>query len=283
MAKSGVKNLELIKVEGNKSSLESDLVAVEEPLEIRLNYGPTTKRKQTSLAITMRTPGHDFELVSGFLFNEGIIQSYDQIKEIKYCRELKDPLESENVVIVYLDTAVKINMDRFTRHFYISSSCGVCGKTSIESLGEFECQILNDASRLINVSTIQNLHKRINSQQTLFKHTGGLHAAALFEPGGELIRIREDIGRHNAVDKLIGASLYRQNIPLSDKIILVSGRAGFELVQKSLMAGIPVMVAIGAPSSLALDLARHYNMTLVGFSKEDRFNIYCGSQRFQGL
>jgi len=257
---------------------QPDLLAVEEPLEIRLGFGPAGCREQRSLAVTMRTPGHDLELVLGFLFTEGIIRRYEDVESIHHCADVRHVEEEENVVRVELAAGVVPDMEKLQRNFYVTSSCGVCGKSTIESLHTV-CAALTDDGVRIAAGVIEQLPERLLQHQAVFTHTGGLHAVALFGGGGEVMLVREDVGRHNAFDKVVGASLLQRLLPLSNAVVLVSGRASFELVQKAVVAGIPVLAAVGAPSSLAVDLARHYGLTLLGFVRNGRFNIYCGGQR----
>lgn len=280
MERFGVKPTEIVRVEGNSRKVQPDLLVVEEPLEIRLNFGKPEARRQHSLSITMRTVGHDFELVLGFLFGEGILPNYQAVKSMRYCTEPKTQEEVDNIVIVELDPAVDFNMSALERHFYTTSSCGVCGKSSIEALAQGQCTFLNNDFE-IGTSLIHQLPTIARKQQSVFEHTGGLHAATLFSSSGELLLMREDIGRHNAVDKIVGARLAAPSLQGEHQVLLVSGRAGFELVQKTITAGIPIMAAVGAPSSLAVDLARQFNLTLLGFVRNERFNIYSGSQRIQ--
>ncbi len=272
-----VKPVEITKVTSAGGKLTPDLMAVEEPLEIRLGFGPQGDRIQKSLSVTMRTPGHDYELATGFLFTEGIIDSYDQIESIKYCEDVGRQEEKDNVLRVELKPAVRLNLEKLQRNFYTSSSCGVCGKSSIEAVNVSCQQILDDIQ--LRSKVIHVLSGKLREAQQIFEHTGGLHAVGLFDLDGELLLTREDVGRHNAMDKIIGACLFKKEIPLSKKIMMVSGRASFELVQKSLRAGAPIMAAVGAPSSLAVTLANEMGMTLIGFVRDNTFNIYCGKQR----
>lgn len=260
---------------------KADLLATEEPLEIRIGFGPLGDRQQKSLSVTMRTPGHDFELAIGFLFTEGIIQHLDQIESVKYCQDVGKQEEKGNVVRVELKPEVTIDFEKLQRHFYTSSSCGVCGKSSIESV-KVACQQLLDGFT-ISASLIHQLPDKLRKAQTVFEFTGGLHAVGLFNKTGELILLREDVGRHNALDKAIGAMVLKKQVPLSEYALLVSGRASFELVQKVAVAGIPVLAAVGAPSSLAVALAKESGMTLLGFVRHERFNIYCGDQRITSI
>ncbi len=265
------------------SGVESkpDLLVIEEPLEIRVGFGTINDREQKSLSVTMRTPGHDFELTSGFLFTEGIIHHVNQIESIKYCEDVGKQEEKENIVRVELRPEVKIDFEKLQRHFYTSSSCGVCGKSSIDSV-RITCQKI-DSNFFVSTNVVHQLPGILRKAQRVFEYTGGLHAVGLFSNTGELVLLREDVGRHNALDKVIGAMLFKHEIPLTNYILLVSGRASFELVQKAAVAGIPVLAAVGAPSSLAVDLAKEFGMTLLGFVRDHRFNIYCGEQRITSI
>lgn len=254
----------ILKVEDHSSRPVQDLLAVEEPLEIRL-CGKT-------VSITMRTPGQDSELALGFLFTEGILRSREQVRDIQ---------TASNSVTVLLNGGVDVDFERLERHFYTSSSCGVCGKVSIDALQMQGCPFLPNDSIAVTSQIIHRLPETLRSDQRVFDRTGGLHGAALFDSAGSLLRAREDVGRHNAVDKVIGAEFLAGGLPLSDKLLLVSGRASFELTQKALMAGIPILAAVGAPSSLAVETARRFNMTLLGFVRDGRFNIYSGASRIQ--
>lgn len=255
-----------------------DLVAVEEPLEIRLGFGPADQREQRSLAVTMRTPGHDFELAAGFLFTEGIIHSFSQIENIRYCENLGKQ-EENNVVRVELSSSVAPDFQKLQRNFYTTSSCGVCGKSSIEAV-TIQCTPVT-TKWSVSAHLIQTLPDKLREAQHVFEHTGGLHASGLFDRQGSLALLLEDVGRHNALDKVIGAMLFKEAIPLTDYILVVSGRASFELVQKAAIAGIPVLVAVGAPSSLAVNLAQTSGITLIGFAREERFNIYTHPHRIE--
>ena len=235
-----------------------DVLAVEEPLEIRAN--------DRNISVTMRTPGDDYDLAAGFLFTEGLIGSAEDIESIRHWG-------SPNVVRVALK--VPIDASKLDRHFYTTSSCGVCGKSSIDAV-----RIVSGGQAILPVRISKELIHRLpallQQHQSAFQATGGLHGAAIFTTSGDLLRIREDIGRHNAVDKAIG-SLFREGAaPLSDSILMVSSRASFELVQKAIVAGIPVLASVGAPSTLAVHLAREFNLTLLGFVRDGRFNIYAG-------
>ncbi len=252
------------KIEGASSSNLQDLLPVEEPLEIRLC--------DRTVSITMRTPGRDVELAAGFLFTEGILAGVHQIREVR---------AAKNAVEVVLKPDVEVDFERLERHFYTTSSCGVCGKTSIEALRVQGCPVLPGNAPAVASRVIHDLPAALRQDQAIFDRTGGLHGAALFDASGNLLTVREDVGRHNAVDKVIGAEMLAGRTPLGDRLLLVSGRASFELTQKALMAGIPILAAVGAPSSLAVETARRFNMTLLGFVREGRFNIYSGASRIQ--
>ena len=267
------------KVQGQEVTVASDVLAAEEPLEIRIGYGPVGQREHRTLSITMRTPGHDFELAAGFLLTEGIIRSRQDLQGIIYCPDVEKEDERENVVRAELAPTATPDLPRLERHFYTSSSCGVCGKTSIEAVHAASCPVLPKNAPHVDPAIIHQLPARQRAAQALFEQTGGLHAAALFSPGGKLLLLREDVGRHNALDKVIGAALFQEILPLHNSILLVSGRASFELVQKAAVAGIPVLAAVGAPSSLAVKAAQDFGMTLCGFVRQGRYNVYCGEER----
>jgi FdhD protein len=264
------------KVHGFSIAPQADLLAVEEPLEIRLVSGPNGRRTRTSVSVTMRTPGHDEELAAGFLFTEGILTSPNQVGRLQPCHGPR--AACRNVVNVELRPEVAVDLSRLQRHFYTTSSCGVCGKTSIAAVQVGLRHPLSAGPALLP-EVIHRLPGALREAQAVFDRTGGLHAAALFDADGRLLSLREDVGRHNAVDKLIGTAFLAGETPLGDRVLLVSGRASFELVQKAAAAGIPVLAAVGAPSSLAVDLARDRGMTLLGFVRAGRFNIYCGADR----
>ncbi len=273
--------VKLLKYSNNQPVQElDDLVATEEPLEIRLGFGELNNRQQKSVSVTMRTPTHDFDLALGFLYSEGIIQSYEQVSSIKYCVDAGKQA-TENIVRVELKPTIKVDSKLFQRNFYMTSSCGVCGKASIEAIEAMTCGInVSQSIEKWQVTTaiIYQLLNDMTAAQSAFTYTGGLHAAALFDKLGKILLIREDVGRHNALDKIIGNAL-TQNLPLHDKIILMSSRASFELIQKVMMANIPIIATIGAPSSLAIETAKRFGVTLLGFVKEDRFNVYSGAER----
>ena len=254
----------LQRVRGESVDAGDDVVVIEEPLEIRVAW----EDREKNISVTMRTPGDDFDLAAGFLFTEGLIKSAADIESIRHW-------SSPNVVRVTLARGVRLDASKLDRHFYTTSSCGVCGKTSIDAVRVSTKPIVAPAR--IAASVIHRLPQLLREQQTTFLTTGGLHAAAIFTTEGEPMRTREDIGRHNAVDKAIG-SLFRDGaMPLSNTLLMVSSRASFELAQKAVVAGIPVLAAVGAPSSLAVDLARESGLTLLGFVRDERFNVYAGS------
>jgi len=248
---------------------KEDYLAVEEPLEIRIGDQP--------LSVTMRTPGDDVELAAGFLFTEGLIQRREQIVSLESNRESDEPSRG-NVVRVRIAPECAIDAEKMQRHFFAASSCGICGKASIDSVRSRTLQPPNPAFR-VNPETLLVLPDLLRGSQAVFGRTGGLHAAALVAAKGNLIVVREDIGRHNAVDKVIGWALREDRLPLSDSLLLVSGRGGFEIVQKAIVAGLPVVASVSAPSSLAVKLARELRLTLVGFLRGRRFVIYAGDER----
>lgn len=254
-------------VEGAQVRVKQDLLAAEEPMAIRLN--------DQDVSVTMRTPGNDFELAAGFLLTEGIVRP-DDVAGIRYCVSGKQEF---NVVTVDLRPGAEVRVPQ--RNFYTASSCGICGKASLEAvraqglLPPGPCNVTPDA--------IRRLPAQLRKAQHLFERTGGLHAAALFSEAGELIALREDVGRHNAVDKLVGWALLSSLLPLERHLLMVSGRAGFEIVQKAVAAGIPLVASVSAPSSLAVDLAKEMDLALVGFLRGDRFNVYSAPHRIEGL
>lgn len=273
-----IRELVIDRIGGSERERASDFLAVEEPLEIRLELGEEGSRHRQSISITMRTPGDDFELAAGFLLSEGLVGSREQIRSIRHCG-IPEGARSSNVVLVDLAPAVKVDVGRLQRHFYTTSSCGVCGKGSIEALQVGTPSPLPLSGSGIRRDVIQSLPAALAAAQRNFARTGGLHAAGLFDLDGSLLELREDVGRHNAVDKVIGGELLAGRLPLSDRVLMLSGRVSFELVQKALIASIPIVVAVGAPSSLAIETARAFRMTVVGFTREDRFNLYSAEER----
>lgn len=275
MSRTATTPLTIIKVDEFSSFKAEDFLAAEEPLEIRLGYGSAEIRQQKSISVTMRTPGNDFELAVGFLFTEGIIENIGQVASIKHCNGLH-----ENVVRVELIDGLELDMSKLERNFYTTSSCGVCGKSSIDAV-KTVCRLQEQAGGDLKFSSevIYRLPDVLRQNQSIFNNTGGLHGCALFDNSGNLLLAREDVGRHNALDKLIGASLQQNLFPLNNYLLLLSGRASFELVQKAYMAGIKIVAAVGAPSSLAVEMANDTGITLIGFLRGEKFNIYSGEQR----
>jgi FdhD protein len=265
----------LVAVDGERSHLKFDRLATEEPLEIRLRAGDQTR----TVAITMRTPGNDFELAAGFLYGEGVVAEPDDVRAISYCVDV--PAEQQyNTVSVDLGREDLPELDALERHFTTTSACGVCGKASLEALHSRGLDRIESQARATR-STIVGLPGRLRAAQGIFEKTGGLHAAALFDLDGNPIAVREDVGRHNAMDKLIGWAFLNRKLPLEHRIVLVSGRSSYELVQKCAAARIPIMCSVSAPSSLAVDLAREFGVTLVGFLRESRFNVYAHEERIE--
>ncbi len=262
--------------ESSSVSLEIDTLAVEEPLEIRLGFVAGNQLTIRAISITMRTPKNDFELAAGFLYTEGIISDRNQILAIKYCGK---PGMPENTVRIDLHRDVEIDFQRLERNFYTTSSCGVCGKTSLDALATGAESIANRLLPKISTRVINRFPETLRRSQTVFDQTGGLHAAALFDVRGALVDLKEDIGRHNAVDKLVGNQFLAGELPLDDKVLFLSGRASFELLQKAVMAKIPIVCSIGAPSSLAVEAAKNFGVTLIGFVRENRCNVYSGIER----
>ncbi|MEZ5428073.1 MAG: formate dehydrogenase accessory sulfurtransferase FdhD [Pyrinomonadaceae bacterium] len=257
----------------------TDTLAVEEPLEIRLGFSENGRKIHRAISITMRTPGNDFELAVGFLFTEGILRSKNEIRAIKHCGRFPN---NQNTVRVDLAGDVEIDLKKLERNFYTTSSCGVCGKSSLEALQVAGAEPLEKSQfPEVPARIIHEFPRKLLEKQTVFDETGGLHAAALFDTNGDLLALREDVGRHNAVDKLIGAGFLAGDLPFSDRILFLSGRASFELLQKAVMARLPVIAAVGAPSSLAVEAARKFGVALCGFVRDGRFNIYAGKERIK--
>ena len=278
---------------GDQIHTTTDTLAVEEPLELQLSYGPLVSRQVKSISVTMRTPGDDFELVAGFLLTEGIVSDSADISKISYiagpANEVRStptapnttvlPYQPErNVVRVELATDVAVSMANLERNFYTTSSCGICGKASLLALRTV-CPPRAANTLKVAANLLYSLPDRLRAGQDVFERTGGLHASGLFDSDGHLHSIREDVGRHNAVDKLMGAEFLADRTPLRDRILLLSGRASFELLQKALMGGIPIVVSVGAPSSLAVQVAKEFDITLIGFLRSDHFNVYNGAER----
>lgn len=263
------KQILIHKYKGSAHWQETDLLAVEEPLEIRLEFGPVSRRRSQNLSITMRTPGTDEDLAAGFLFTEGIVRRAEDIFSVKNL--------VENIVTVSLQPDFDFDMKKLERHFYTSSSCGVCGKASIDAVKIATTHSLSSLNKdwAIHPEVLYALPDTLRKAQETFDATGGLHACAIFDPQGQLMLLREDVGRHNALDKLIGHCLRSGKLPLDEHILMLSGRASFELLQKAAMAGIGFVCAVGAPSSLAVETAQQFGIRLAGFLREGRFNLYC--------
>lgn len=271
--------VDISKHRGGRVSNRADAVAVEEPLEIRLGYSTPEGRASRSISITMRTPGNDKELAAGFLYTESIITSDSDIASIDVCGPPAPDSGNHNVIRVELKANIAVDLGRLQRHFYTTSSCGVCGKTSLDALKVVGHEPMPSGQGVVSEAVLVGLPDRLRKSQRTFDETGGLHAAAAFDRAGEFVAVMEDVGRHNAVDKVVGRLLCDGRLPANDLGIMVSGRASFELMQKTLVAGIPMLVAVSAPSSLAVKLAKEFNMTLVGFLRGDTFNIYAGEER----
>jgi len=274
--------VDVVRVENGQARPARDVVAGEEPMEIRIVAGG----RRASVAVTMRTPGHDFELAAGFLFAEGVVTGRDQIAQVRYCADAPER-QRYNVVNVHLRSGALPDVARLERHFVISSACGVCGKAHLDALAARCDPPLAPASAAtsgprLSIETVASLPGTLRSAQTLFDATGGLHAAGLFTADGELVAVREDVGRHNALDKLIGWTVL-EGVPREKLVLCVSGRASYELLQKTAAAGVRVFAAVSAPSSLAIDVARRFGVTLIGFVRPGRCNVYAGEERLAGL
>jgi FdhD protein len=268
--RSGVASVDVERVTGSRSSLSSDELSVEEPLEIRLS-GHGAAPATTTVAVTMRTPGDDVDLAAGFLFTEGIVSGTAEFEDVRRA--------GPNAVELRLRPGVAVDAARLDRHSFVSSSCGACGKRSIAAVKVTSRQPIAAGEPRLAPEVIHGLPWALLAGQSAFARTGGIHASGLFDADGRLLAIREDVGRHNALDKLIGSELLAGRVPMAGKIVLVSGRVSFELVQKAAVAGVPVLGAVGAPSSLAVDLARECGMTLLGFVRDGRFNVYSDASR----
>lgn len=266
------------KIRKGQRSPMADSVAIEEPLEIRLGFNTPEGRASKSISITMRTPGNDAELAAGFLYTEAIITSASDILSIDACGPPAPDSGNHNVVRVELQGNVEVDLGRLQRHFYTTSSCGVCGKASLDAL-RITGQDALDNDTVFSEAQLVAIPGKLRAAQQTFEETGGLHAAAVFSAAGQIVTSMEDIGRHNAVDKVIGRLLLDNQLPAPDLGMMVSGRASFELMQKTLVAGIPLLAAVSAPSSLAVQLAREFNMTLIGFLRGETFNVYSGDER----
>jgi len=261
------KRVNIIRRDGEREENLIDSIAVEEPLEIRV--------RGRAISVTMRTPGHDEDLAIGFLLTEGVITRPADVLRVEACERN----EFGNVINVVLAPEVHVDFDRLTRHVFASSSCGLCGKTTIEATQTRHPPVTSDL--VVDYETIAQMPQTMRAAQSTFDETGGLHAAALFDPSGKLLALREDVGRHNAVDKIIGGQVQSGEFPLDQHILLVSGRTSFEILQKALAARIPIIAAVSAPSSLAVEFARSSGQTLIGFLRGRKMNVYAGTQRLR--
>lgn len=280
MSQLPVQSVSITKINELSSQTTDDIIVVEEPLEIRLGFGPMDMREETNVSITMRTPGNDFELATGFLFTEGIIKSGEDILSIKYCTNHQKKEQQYNIVRIELMPDVEFEATAFNRNFYMTSACGICGKASIDAIA-VHCvkSEINDDFK-IDKQLVFSLSDKLKQKQTIFNNTGGIHAAALFSISGDLWLTMEDVGRHNALDKLIGSLVALNKLQLAQNAVLfLSGRASFELLQKATMAGVKIVCAVGAPSSLAVETAEEFGITLIGFLRDGRFNIYTHKNR----
>ena len=269
----------IVKFRKNKFENVDDFISIEEPLEISIRYKEHDKWIKNSLSITMRTPGHDEDLVRGFLFNEQIIQGLNDIETIESFGEKVGQYNIQNKILVTLNNSKNVNISKIKRDFLTNSSCGVCGKSSLDALEILKKEKTSKSNPKLSKEVLINSPSMLRENQSEFAKTGGIHASGLFSSNGNLISLREDVGRHNALDKLIGNSLISKNLQPNDQFITCSGRLNFELVQKVLMTNIGLMIGVGAPTSLAIDLANKFDMTLVGFVKEDSFNVYTNKQK----
>jgi len=262
---------------GHQATERLDELATEEPMEIRVLTYQDGQWSKHQVAVAMRTPGHDFELSAGFLLSEGVVKNRRDIMKISYCTDPGE-VQQYNIVNVYLAENVQFDEERLSRHVYTTSSCGICGKGALDQVRTL-CDTIVTARVKISDLLITSLPSKMRPSQSIFSRTGGLHASALFDLAGNLLVLREDVGRHNALDKLIGSLLLSGRLPASESILLLSGRAGFELIQKAAIAGIPIVCSVGGPTNLAVDLAREYGITLVGFLRQDGFNLYSAGER----
>jgi len=260
------------RVSDKGSAERADRVATEEPLEIRV---ARTGEEAVPLAITMRTPGNDFELAVGLLVSEGVVRNFEDVVSARYCT---DGTQLYNTVTVDLHRTVRLNREHLARNLTMTSACGVCGKATLETIRADACPVVSPGP-LVAADAVARMPETLRSRQRVFDATGGLHAAGLFDAVGELLLLREDVGRHNAVDKIVGALQMQDALPAEDRVLVVSGRASFEIMQKAAMAGIPFVSAVGAPSSLAVDVAEEFGLTLCGFVRNGGFNVYAGEQR----
>lgn len=275
------KRIPILRHKGDHSRQRLDRVAVEEPLQIRVRWQQDGYRKEHALAMTMRTPGHDFALTAGFLVTEGIVSQPGSIENITHCLGSQKEEQQYNDVLATLRDDIVFDPEPLKRNFFMTSSCGICGRNAIEALQQCSVPPLTPTQPALYEDILHTLPEKLLATQSVFSQTGGIHAAGLFCAEGNLLSLHEDVGRHNAVDKLIGQQFLARQFPLHDKIILVSGRVSFDIVQKAIRAGIPVILAIGAPSSLAVDLSERFGLTLIGFLRDQRFNVYSGQERLR--
>lgn len=273
MAKGPEERIQIRRVEAGAAHYTTDVLAAEEPMELRIVYGPANNRILKNLSVTMRTPGDDAALATGFLFTEGIITAQADVLQTYTL-----PYD-ENIVVVELSENLQPDLAKLERHFYTTSSCGVCGKSSIDAVRTVKSPTVAQEGTPVMAGIFYGLPDKLRAQQDVFETTGGLHASALFDREGNFKLLQEDVGRHNALDKVIGAALASDMLPLDSCILLLSGRASFELIQKAAMAGIKIVAAVGAPSGLAVQLAIEFDITLIGFLRGNRFNIYTGTER----
>ena len=267
------------KLKNSKLEEIKDAVSVEEPLEMRLKFKKNNKWHTENISITMRTPGNDEDLIKGFLFNERIVENIKDIKTVEHTGEVSGDYNLQNIIVATINKTDNLEIGKLKRNFVTNSSCGVCGKTSLDAIQVIKADKLDPSIPRIKEKTILKSPNLLINEQSEFAKTGGIHASALIDENGKVITIREDVGRHNALDKLIGYSISKNLINPSNQFIACSGRLNFELVQKGLMANIGVMAGVGAPTSLAIDLAKRFDMTLLGFVKENSFNIYSNKNR----
>ena len=268
------------RMRNGRFATRGDSVAVEEPLEVRLEVPDGGGVREHPVSVTMRTPGDDFELAAGFLFTEGVVTDPGAFGDVRYCRSVEP--QEYNVVTASLRDPAAFDSSSMTRNFYVTSSCGVCGKASLEAVEVIGCSPVAEGTIAIDEGDVRALPAKLRSAQRVFDRTGGIHAAGLFDAAGEVTVVREDVGRHNAVDKVIGTLVLSRSLPGSGFGVVVSGRSSFEILQKAAMAGFPMVVAVGAPSSLAVAFARRFRMTLVGFANRGGYNVYAGGERITG-
>ena len=270
---------EVLKLKSKKQENIEDAISIEEPLEILLKYKKKDKWKCENISITMRTPGHDEDLITGFLFNEKIIENFNQIEKIEKEGEEVGKYNLKNKIVATINSSENIDIGKLRRNFLTNSSCGVCGKTSIDSLEVIKTDNIKKTVPKLSYKTVIQAPELLRQNQSEFSKTGGIHASGLIHSSGKIVAVREDVGRHNALDKLIGHALKKNLLDTENQFLTCSGRLSFELVQKALMSNIAILAGVGAPTSLAIDLAKRFDMTLLGFVKKDGFNIYSNKDR----